>query len=130
MKQNIYDNPEFFQKYKAIRERANNYNNLLEQPNFLCLMPDVKDKMVLDIGCGMGDFAASCLQKGAAQVKGIDISKNMIDLAKSKHVYPQLQFQHIAFLLQKSGNRFRVMSFLTIFDCTINLEKINESVEI
>ncbi|WP_341320127.1 methyltransferase domain-containing protein [Solibacillus sp. FSL H8-0523] len=97
MKQNIYDNPEFFQKYKAIRERANNYNNLLEQPNFLRLMPDVRDKMVLDIGCGMGDFAANCIEKGAAQVKGIDISKNMIDLAKSKNVHHQLQFQNIAF---------------------------------
>lgn len=132
MKQNIYDNPEFFQKYKAIRERANNYNNLLEQPNFLRLMPDVKDKVVLDIGCGMGDFAASCIEKGAAQVKGIDISKNMIDLAKSKHVHHQLQFQHIAFEdLQLADGSIDVicssLAFHYIADFTALVNKIGRA---
>ncbi|WP_042478493.1 class I SAM-dependent methyltransferase [Bacillus ndiopicus] len=97
MKQNIYDNNEFFQQYKALRARENNYNNLLEQPNFLTLVPALKDKVVLDIGCGMGGFAAACVNQGARHVTGIDISANMIATAKSLHTYENLTFEQAAF---------------------------------
>lgn len=30
MKQNIYDNPIFFHQYKTLRQKASNYNRLLE----------------------------------------------------------------------------------------------------
>lgn len=92
MKQNIYDNNNFFQQYQEIRARENNYNNLLEQPNFRALVPDITGKNVLDIGCGTGDFAAYCLSQNAAFVTGIDVSQNMIHVAKQKYSHPDLQF--------------------------------------
>ncbi len=94
VKQNIYDNAEFFQQYESIREREYNYNNLLEQPNFLTLVPDLKEKVVLDIGCGMGDFAASCIKQGAKKVTGIDISSNMIMTANRRYKKDNLHFQN------------------------------------
>ena len=97
MKQNIYDNEKFFKQYAAIRNREYNYNNLLEQPNFIQLMPDVRDKVVLDIGCGMGDFAAFCASQGAKHVTGTDISSNMIHAALKKHRHEHLIFQKSAF---------------------------------
>ncbi|WP_107943524.1 class I SAM-dependent methyltransferase [Metasolibacillus sp. FSL H7-0170] len=97
MKQNIYDNNKFFQQYKALRARENNYNNLLEQPYFISLVPEVRGKVVLDIGCGMGDFAATCVQQGAKHVTGIDISANMIATAKSNYTYENLIFKQTAF---------------------------------
>jgi ubiquinone/menaquinone biosynthesis C-methylase UbiE len=97
MKQNIYDNNEFFKKYEAIRARENNYNNLLEQPNFRANIPDLHGSSVLDIGCGTGDFAAFCLSQGAASVHGIDISQNMITTAQEKYNDVRLTFQQIAF---------------------------------
>ena len=97
MKQNIYDNNDFFQQYQEIRARENNYNNLLEQPNFRALVPDITDKNVLDIGCGTGDFAAYCLSQNAAFVTGIDISQNMIYVAKQKYAHLHLQFIQSAF---------------------------------
>ena len=87
MKQNIYDNDTFFGKYQEIRARENNYNNLLEQPNFFTLLPSLQNKIVLDIGCGIGDFAAYCIHQGAKQVTGIDISSNMITHAKKRHIH-------------------------------------------
>lgn len=96
MKQNIYDDNKFFQQYEAIRARENNYNNLLEQPNFLMQIPNLKDKVVLDIGCGMGDFAAYCIHQGAKHVTGIDISSNMITTAKKRHIHENLSFKKIA----------------------------------
>ncbi|ATP39860.1 SAM-dependent methyltransferase [Solibacillus sp. R5-41] len=97
MNQNIYDNNEFFRQYEAIRVRENNYNNLLEQPNFLTLIPNLEEKVVLDIGCGMGDFAAYCIGQGANYVTGIDISLNMISEAKKRHSHEHLTFTNIAF---------------------------------
>ncbi|WP_391208553.1 class I SAM-dependent methyltransferase [Psychrobacillus sp. L4] len=97
MKQNIYDNNKFFQQYQAIRVRENNYNNLLEQPNFFTLIPSLKDKVVLDIGCGMGDFAAYCISQGAKHVTGIDISFNMIGNAKERYIHECLTFEQVAF---------------------------------
>ncbi|MBP2242124.1 2-polyprenyl-3-methyl-5-hydroxy-6-metoxy-1,4-benzoquinol methylase [Cytobacillus eiseniae] len=97
MRQNIYDNDQFFQQYVAIRDRENNYNNLLEQPNLLSLVPTLEGKVVLDIGCGMGDFAAYCVREGAKQVTGIDISSNMIQVAKERHLHDRLTFKNIAF---------------------------------
>ncbi|CAM5703343.1 SAM-dependent methyltransferase OS=Lysinibacillus sphaericus OX=1421 GN=LS41612_12130 PE=4 SV=1 [Lysinibacillus sphaericus] len=87
-----------FRKYQEIRAREHNYNNLLEQPNFLALLPPLKNKIVLDIGCGVGDFAAYCLELGAKYVTGIDISSNMIAHAKKHHVQmSNLFFEQVAF---------------------------------
>lgn len=96
MKQNIYDNDTFFTQYEQIRARPYNYNNTLEQPNFLALLPAVADKVVLDISCGAGDFAAYCVKQGAQRVTGIDISAKMIAAAK-KHTDDKLHFEQIAF---------------------------------
>ena len=97
MKQNVYDQETFYKGYKAIRERAYNYNNLLEQPAMQAVMPDVSGKVVLDIGCGSGDFAAKCVRNGAARVIGIDISANMINDAWSKYKDEGLQFIQVPF---------------------------------
>ncbi|MBB4824798.1 cyclopropane fatty-acyl-phospholipid synthase-like methyltransferase [Sporosarcina luteola] len=97
MKQNIYDNNTFFEKYKELRAREHNYNNLLEQPNFFTLIPTLQNKVVLDIGCGMGDFAAYCVTQGAKHVTGFDISSNMIANAKKRHIHEGLTFERSAF---------------------------------
>jgi len=39
-------------------------------------------KKILDVGCGSGKLAVECAKRGA-EVYGIDVSKNMIELAKS-----------------------------------------------
>lgn len=92
--QNIYDNEDFFDGYTKIRARQYNYNNLIEQPQFLSMVPVLTGKNVLDIGCGAGDFAAYCVQQGAAAVTGLDVSKNMIALAQSTHQHENLTFIH------------------------------------
>ncbi len=43
-----------------------------------------RDGRVLDVACGTGDLAAALHQGGAAQVIGIDFSRPMLEIAKSK----------------------------------------------
>tara|TARA_B100001971_G_C17938125_1_gene406229 strand:- start:96 stop:527 length:432 start_codon:yes stop_codon:yes gene_type:complete len=45
------------------------------------LIGDVDGKTVLDAGCGSGFYSISLAEQGAI-VSGIDVSENMIDLAK------------------------------------------------
>lgn len=49
-----FDNDEFFNSYKALRETDYNYNVLLEQPAMKELLPNLKEKTVLDLGYGFG----------------------------------------------------------------------------
>ncbi len=46
------------------------------------LFPDVKNKSVLDAGCGTGYFCQWATEQGAAKITGIDISPKMIEMAK------------------------------------------------
>ena len=49
--QNIYDNEIFFEGYKKIRDNKINANNLFEIPALFSMLPDLKNKRVLDLGC-------------------------------------------------------------------------------
>ncbi len=51
--------------------------------HFYSLLPDLKGKTLLDVGCGSGHDAEYYVNKGA-KVSGIDISENEIELAKKK----------------------------------------------
>ena len=72
-KQNIYDNETFFAGYKKIRDNEANANNLFEIPALFSMMPDVKGKKVLDLGCGFGEHCRQIVNRGAEKVVGIDI---------------------------------------------------------
>ena len=55
---------------------------LIRRLNISLLATDPKKgKKILDVGCGSGKFVVECAKKGA-EVYGIDISKEMIELAK------------------------------------------------
>lgn len=82
--QNIYDDETFFKEYKTLRETDNNYNILLEQPAIHKLLPDIRGKSVLDLGCGCGHNCIEFAKMGASEVVGVDISKKMLDVAMAE----------------------------------------------
>ncbi|WP_109829732.1 class I SAM-dependent methyltransferase [Reichenbachiella versicolor] len=53
-------------------------------------------KTALDVGCGAGGRFIKRLVSNDIQVHGIDVSKNMIDLAKSNHPIQQFEVQDIS----------------------------------
>ena len=60
------------------------YNEMLEMPSTLVLLGNVKGKKILDFGCGSGIYA-NILTKGEAKLKGFDISKEMLKIAKENN---------------------------------------------
>ena len=45
---NIYDDEIFFEGYKKIRDNKINANNLFEIPTLFSMLPDLKNKRILD----------------------------------------------------------------------------------
>ncbi|MBV9849972.1 MAG: class I SAM-dependent methyltransferase [Armatimonadetes bacterium] len=92
MRQNIYDDETFFTGYRALRDTADNFNNLVEQPALRALLPPLGGKVVLDLGCGFGDLAAYCVAQGAARVTATDISTRMLAQARERNALPQIEY--------------------------------------
>lgn len=60
------------------------WRTYLEQPSALALLGDLSGQSVIDLGCGEGHYARLLKQLGAAQVLGIDLSSDMVELARSQ----------------------------------------------
>ena len=59
-----YNDEHFLSSYLRLRKNPN-YNDLLETPAALSLLPDVKGRNILDIGCGFGASSAYFADAGA-----------------------------------------------------------------
>lgn len=82
--QNIYDNQDFFDGYKKLRDNPYSANNLEEKPALFYLAPDLQGKAVLDLGCGYGENCAEFKALGATIVLGVDISEKMLEPIPAK----------------------------------------------
>jgi cyclopropane fatty-acyl-phospholipid synthase-like methyltransferase len=52
------------------------------------MLPDLKGKRVLDLGCGFGWHCRYAVEQGAKSVIGIDISERMLNEARKKTESP------------------------------------------
>jgi 2-polyprenyl-3-methyl-5-hydroxy-6-metoxy-1,4-benzoquinol methylase len=78
----IYNNKKFAGRYAAQIGRITD-KAFYERPAVLSILPDVRNKKVLDAGCGPGVFCEWLLDNGA-QVTAIDYSSEMINIVKQK----------------------------------------------
>ncbi|MBO5884512.1 MAG: methyltransferase domain-containing protein [Clostridia bacterium] len=91
--ENVYDDSGFFEQYKELREQEINANNLIEIPIMKSMFPSLKDKTILDLGCGAGDMDNYFFKNGAKSVLGIDISQNMLNEAKQNVTSKNAEFK-------------------------------------
>jgi SAM-dependent methyltransferase len=84
MKQNKYDDKTFFEKYSRMSRSVKGLEGAGEWKTLEKMLPDFKDKRVLDLGCGFGWHCQYALEHGAVSVVGIDISEKMLAVAKEK----------------------------------------------
>jgi 2-polyprenyl-3-methyl-5-hydroxy-6-metoxy-1,4-benzoquinol methylase len=92
LKQNIYDNHTFFKEYSSLRDSGVTYNDFVEQPAIKSEISNLNGKIILDLGCGTGQFAKFCIENGASRVLGIDISRNMIDQANKENKHEKIDY--------------------------------------
>lgn len=90
---NKYDDPVFFEKYSQMSRSQLGLDGAGEWRTLQPLLPDFTGKRVLDLGCGYGWHCIYAMEHGAASVTGIDISQKMLEVAKKKTTFPQVQYR-------------------------------------
>ena len=119
--QNIYDNEKFYKDYRDMREKGLNANELIEIPIMKDMLPDLKGKRILDLGCGNGGMSKYFIEKGAKSVLAIDLSSNMINEAKEKNnaeniTYVVLGMEDISKIVGKFDIVFSSLAFHYVKD--------------
>lgn len=88
-KASLYENTNSFQRYDA-QKVLNEFSHLFKW------RPDGRDSL-LDVGCGSGnvmmDFVLPLLPKSFEQLVGCDLSSNMVNYARNKHIHPKTSFE-------------------------------------
>ncbi len=76
--------------YEAMAESYNAlidhkpHNAYYDRPNTLAMLPQVKEKSILDAACGPGKYAEILMAQGA-ELTGFDISPRMVALARERN---------------------------------------------
>ncbi len=116
-KQNVYDNPIFFDNFKALRESEINFNDCIETPILMSLLPELTGKAILDIGCGMGQHAKQYAEMGAASVLGVDLSEKMLSYAVEHNAAANITYRLMAMEdIDALNQRFDVITSSLVFD--------------
>ncbi|KAA0955754.1 class I SAM-dependent methyltransferase [Sporosarcina sp. ANT_H38] len=110
MKQNKYDELDFFSAYKHMARSIKGLEGAGEWHIFKSLLPDLRHKTVLDLGCGFGWHCRFAREQQASSVVGVDISEKMLQQASEltddpKITYLQLPIEDIEF----SASQFDVV---------------------
>ena len=96
MKENKYDNPIFFEKYSQMSRSQQGLAGAGEWEDFRKILPTFSGNEVLDLGCGYGWHCIYAAQQGAAHVTGVDLSEKMLQVAREKTSFPQVEYLHAA----------------------------------
>ncbi len=95
MTHNIYDTPDFFREYSRLERSQRGLEGAWEWPSLRSLLPNLRGKRILDLGCGCGWFARWARQQGAGSVLGLDVSRNMLERARESTSDNAIEFRRI-----------------------------------
>lgn len=70
--------------YEEFNNTQDSYSYSIEWQCIRNLLPDLKGKSVVDLGCGTGIFTFLLEQNNPAAITGIDLSEEMLQIAKDK----------------------------------------------
>lgn len=96
MKQNVYDDQAFFEKYSEMPRSVGGLQAAGEWPVLRAMLPELRGKRVLDLGCGYGWHCQYASEQGAGAVLGIDLSEKMLGYAREHHSSPAAQYRRLA----------------------------------
>lgn len=96
MKQNKYDDPGFFANYSRMARSIDGLEAAGEWPIFRALLPSLRAKRVLDLGCGYGWHCRYVREQQARSVVGVDLSEKMLARAKESTNDPAIEYRQMA----------------------------------
>ncbi|WJH34460.1 class I SAM-dependent methyltransferase [Paenibacillus sp. CC-CFT747] len=94
MKQNKYDDENFYSAYEKMPRSVRGLEAAGEWPVFQSLLPDFRNRSVLDLGCGFGWHCRYARERQASSVVGVDISERMLQKARERTDDPAISYIH------------------------------------
>lgn len=88
-----YDNEHFFQEYAKMPRSKEGLPAAGEWHQLKPLFPNLEGKTVLDLGCGYGWHCRFSVEQGASHVLGIDLSRNMIEVARNRNMDSRITYR-------------------------------------
>ncbi len=88
-----YDDLEVFEEYIKTRGANASKHNSAVRDNLIKMVGDVKDKSVLDLGCGIGEFSKYFADNDAKKIVAVDISKRAIDYAEEHNNHESIDYR-------------------------------------
>lgn len=92
MKENKYDQEVFFERYSQMSRSKEGLTAAGEWETLKSLLPEFKGKRLLDLGCGYGWHCIYAMEQGATRAVGVDISEKMLEVARSKTKFEQVEY--------------------------------------
>ena len=133
MKQNIYDDKHFGKAYDIMRkeEKGHNANDVIEIPIFRKMIGNVKNKSILDLGCGYGENDKYFKEKGASSILGIDISKHMIEIANKENKIEGVSYKLLPMEdINTIDNKFDIVISSLAFHYVENYDKLIKDISL
>ena len=129
MKKSPYDNETFFEKYSQMDRSRLGLAGAGEWESLEPLLPDFAGKRVLDLGCGYGWHCIYAAEQGAASVLGLDLSEKMLEVAREKTQFSQVEYQRAAieeadFAPESFDVVFSSLAFHYVKDYPAHVEKV------
>src|SRR3954466_11808205 len=91
--QNIYDDPDFYAGYSQLPRSVEGLDGAPEWPALRALLPELRGRRVLDLGCGYGWFCRWAQEQGATRVLGIDVSEKMLARARELNLAAGITYE-------------------------------------
>lgn len=107
---------------KLLENEEGTYQKTLILPNLLRLLEIKKGETILDLACGQGFFTRE-FSKAGAKVIGVDISKELIDIAK-KHSIQSIDY-HVGPADNLSFIKNKTIDKITLILALQNIENVH-----
>lgn len=96
MKENKYDNEQFFNQYSQMSRSVDGLRGAGEWHVLKTMLPAFGGKRLLDLGCGFGWHCRYAVENGAVSALGIDISEKMLEEAQKRNASPRIEYKCMA----------------------------------
>lgn len=119
----------YFEKVAEFRKLEKLWiRKALDAYNVFYYIGDIKDKSVLDLGCGSGYYSSLFLNGRASKVVGVDSSKQMIDIAreKAKDVSNLIYYIDDATGLKNELGQFDVVTAIFLFNQAASIDALGK----
>jgi SAM-dependent methyltransferase len=120
----------FYEKLYASRDNLSRFQTFWYQPYLQCLrytiaaLGDVREKRILDVGCGTGIYSLTLAEMGA-EVVALDVCQEMISMAQrhaqERRLTDQITFVNTGFLewSDQAGDQFHASIVIGVFDYVV-----------